>query len=76
MFYKSYFTKLFERSLNSILHIDLWKCYLAYFKESRSNQPDFNKLMIEAYELTLNKIGFDVMSYSIWLEYINFLKQL
>ncbi len=32
--------------------------------------------MTEAYELALDKIGLDVMSYSVWLEYINFLKSL
>jgi len=30
--------------------------------------------MIETYELTTQKVGIDVMSYSIWIEYIMFLK--
>lgn len=67
---------LFERSLKNILHIDLWKCYLIYLKESRINHRDFNKIMTNAYDLALDKIGLDVMSYSIWLDYINFLKSL
>ncbi len=49
---------------------------------SENKKTDFiynkysSKLMIDAYELALDKIGLDVMSYSIWLEYINFLKSL
>lgn len=70
--------KLFTRSLNDVLHIDLWKAYLVYFKESRLrlNTDNYNKLVTDAYELALDKIGLDVMSYSIWLDYINFLKSL
>jgi hypothetical protein len=32
--------------------------------------------MVEAYDLALQKIGIDVMSYSIWNDYIYFLKSL
>lgn len=37
----SYFLKLFSRSLNNVLQIDLWKCYIAYVKESQINQENF-----------------------------------
>ncbi len=33
--------QLFNRSLDKILHIDLWKCYLVFFKESRSHLENF-----------------------------------
>ena len=32
--------------------------------------------MVEAYDVALKKVGLDVMSYSIWLDYINLLKSL
>lgn len=35
-----------------------------------------SKIMIEAYDSALKKIGLDVMSYSIWQDYITFLKSL
>ena len=28
----------------------------------------------QAYDFALDKIGLDVMSYSIWVDYVNFLK--
>ncbi|CAF1033907.1 unnamed protein product [Brachionus calyciflorus] len=68
--------KLFERCLNNILSIDLWKCFLNYLKESKSHLEDFNKIMIQAYDSAVQKIGLDVMSFSVWLEYLNFLKSL
>ncbi len=34
--------QLFDRSLHKILHIDLWKCYLVYFKESQCHLDNFN----------------------------------
>jgi hypothetical protein len=32
--------------------------------------------MIEAFDLSLKKVGLDVMSYSIWNDYISYLKSL
>ncbi len=33
--------KLFERSLNNVLNIDLWKCYLTYLKEKKSKEINY-----------------------------------
>jgi cleavage stimulation factor subunit 3 len=62
--------------LTNVLQIDLWKCYITYIKESRANEENFSELVKSAYEMALEKIGIDVMSYSIWIDYINLLKSL
>ena len=32
--------------------------------------------ILNAFDLAIEKIGFDVMSYSIWLDYANFVKSM
>ncbi|XP_038663738.1 cleavage stimulation factor subunit 3 isoform X4 [Scyliorhinus canicula] len=71
--------KLFQRCLMKVLHIDLWKCYLAYVRETKGKLPSYNCLhsrekMAQAYDFALDKIGMEIMSYQIWVDYINFLK--
>lgn len=66
--------KLFQRCLMKVLHIDLWKCYLSYVKETKQNMPNFREKMIQAYEFAVDKVGIDYHSYQIWHEYIAFLK--
>lgn len=68
--------KLYARSLNSTIHIDLWKSYLVFFKETRASNENFNQLMTNEYERALHKVGLDVLSYSIWFDYLNHLKSL
>lgn len=66
--------KLFQRCLIKILHLDLWKTYLSYVKETKQALTSFREKMIQAYEFAVEKIGLDYSSYPIWCEYINFLK--
>ncbi|KAG7254826.1 hypothetical protein CRUP_006587 [Coryphaenoides rupestris] len=68
--------KLFQRCLMKVLHIDLWKCYLAYVRETKGKLPSYKEKMAQAYDFALDKIGMEIMSYqaSIWVDYINFLK--
>lgn len=66
--------KLFQRSLTKVLHVDLWKCYLAYIKETKCNQSNFREKMAKAYDFALDKIGADYMSYSMWNDYVTFMK--
>ncbi|XP_051824428.1 cleavage stimulation factor subunit 3-like [Antechinus flavipes] len=66
--------KLFQRCLIKVLHIDLWKCYLSYVRENKSKLPSYKEKMAQAYDFALDKIGMEVMSYQIWMDYINFLK--
>ncbi|ESO06606.1 hypothetical protein HELRODRAFT_64205, partial [Helobdella robusta] len=70
--------KLFQRCLMKVYHIDLWKQYLSYIKETKVTLPSYRQiiiyLMAQAYDFALDKIGMDVNAYPIWLEYINFLK--
>uniref|UniRef100_UPI00358F54D8 cleavage stimulation factor subunit 3 isoform X2 n=1 Tax=Myxine glutinosa TaxID=7769 RepID=UPI00358F54D8 len=66
--------KLFQRCLMKVLHIDLWKCYLSYVRDTKGKLSSFKEKMAQAYDFALDKIGMDIMSYPIWVDYINFLK--
>jgi cleavage stimulation factor subunit 3 len=57
-----------------ILNIELWKLYLGYVKETKASLPTYKEKMAQAYDFALDKIGMDIHSYSIWNEYVNFLK--
>ncbi|CAH8876113.1 unnamed protein product [Trichobilharzia szidati] len=66
--------KLFQRCLVKILNIDLWKIYLQYIRETKGKQQSFKEKMAQAYDFTLDKMGLDINSYSIWADYISFLR--
>ncbi len=36
-----FFFKLFQRCLMTVLNLDLWKCYISYVKETKSNLRTF-----------------------------------
>ncbi|XP_034234284.1 protein suppressor of forked [Thrips palmi] len=66
--------KLFQRCLMKVLNIDLWKLYLTYVKETKASLASYKEKMAQAYDFALEKIGMDIQSYSIWSDYVNFLK--
>ena len=66
--------KLFKRCLMTVLNLDLWKTYLSYIRETKENQTNYREKMSKAYEFALEKIGLDLQSYSIWNDYITFLR--
>uniref|UniRef100_T1HT88 Cleavage stimulation factor subunit 3 n=1 Tax=Rhodnius prolixus TaxID=13249 RepID=T1HT88_RHOPR len=66
--------KLFQRCLIKVLNIKLWKLYLAYVKETKAALSTFKEKMAQAYDFALEKIGMDIQSYSIWNDYVIFLK--
>ncbi|XP_075220656.1 cleavage stimulation factor subunit su(f) isoform X2 [Lycorma delicatula] len=66
--------KLFQRCLMKVLNIELWKLYLAYVKETKATLPTYKEKMAQAYDFALDKIGMDIQSYSIWNDYVTFLK--
>ncbi|XP_050315851.1 protein suppressor of forked [Anthonomus grandis grandis] len=66
--------KLFQRCLMKILNIELWKLYLSYVKETKASLPTYKEKMAQAYDFALDKIGMDIHSFSIWNDYVNFLK--
>lgn len=65
-------SKLFQRSLEEVLSIDLYKCYLSFVREAKANEPD---LILKAFRHALNKVGVDPNAISIYNEYIQFLKE-
>ncbi|CAD6230581.1 GSCOCG00006831001-RA-CDS [Cotesia congregata] len=66
--------KLFQRCLMKILNIELWKLYLSYVKETKASLATYKEKMAQAYDFALDKIGMDIHSYSIWNDYVTFLK--
>uniref|UniRef100_A0A6I8SHI8 Cleavage stimulation factor subunit 3 n=1 Tax=Xenopus tropicalis TaxID=8364 RepID=A0A6I8SHI8_XENTR len=66
--------KLFQRCLMKVLHIDLWKCYVSYVRETKGKLASYKEKMAQVYDFALDKIGMEIMSYQIWVDYINFLK--
>ncbi|KAJ6636348.1 Protein suppressor of forked [Pseudolycoriella hygida] len=66
--------KLFQRSLVKILNIDLWKLYLTYVKETKAGLSTHKEKLAQAYDFALEKIGMDLHAFSIWNDYITFLK--
>lgn len=66
--------KLFQRCLVKVLSIDLWKLYLTYIKDTKGSLPSYREKMAQAYDFALDKMGMDIMSYQLWVDYINFLK--
>ncbi|GAB6030297.1 Cleavage stimulation factor subunit 3 [Chamberlinius hualienensis] len=66
--------KLFQRCLMKVLNIDLWKCYVSYVKNTKGNFPTYREKMAQAYDFALEKIGMDICSYSLWADYVQFLK--
>lgn len=67
--------KLFSRCLVSVLNIDLWKCYIHYVFETKGQRDQYREEMAKAYDFALEKVGMDVQAYSIFTEYIAFLKK-
>ncbi|KAK0086162.1 hypothetical protein PV325_003667 [Microctonus aethiopoides] len=66
--------KLFQRCLMKILNIELWKLYLSYVKETKASLATYKEKMAQAYDFALDNIGMDIHSYSIWNDYVTFLK--
>uniref|UniRef100_A0A8C1VFA4 Cleavage stimulation factor subunit 3 n=1 Tax=Cyprinus carpio TaxID=7962 RepID=A0A8C1VFA4_CYPCA len=53
--------KLFQRCLMKVLHIDLWKCYLSYVRETKGKLPSYKEKMAQAYDFALDKIGMEII---------------
>eukprot|EP00741_Cyanophora_paradoxa_P013798 tig00020710_g13320.t1 len=67
--------KLFHRCLLNVLHVDLWRFYIKYISVVKRGRPGEREAVQEAFEFSLNHIGFDMSSTPIWLDYIRFLRE-
>ncbi|KAI1723094.1 cleavage stimulation factor subunit 3 [Ditylenchus destructor] len=65
---------LFARCLVHVLSIDLWKCYVHYVHQTKGHLPTFREEMAKAYDFALEKMGLDMLSLSLYTDYISFLK--
>lgn len=61
-------------SVLQVLSLDLWKTYLNYVRDTKSKLPKYKEKMAQAYDFALDNMGMDIASYSIWNDYVKFLK--
>lgn len=66
--------KIYQQRLQSMVNVDLWKSYLEYLSQRKSQEADYRDIMIKAYELAIDKIGLDISSTWVWHKYLDFLK--
>ena len=66
--------KLFQRSLINVMSIDLWKTYLNYVKETKHSLPTYKEKMALAFDFALEKMGMDIASFSLYNDYVKFVK--
>lgn len=57
-----------------MLHIDLWKSYVHYMKDSKGHLLNFRAQVGEAFECAIDRVGMDIQASPIYLQYIQFLK--
>ncbi|KRZ69536.1 Cleavage stimulation factor subunit 3 [Trichinella papuae] len=63
-----------KRCLPKVLHIELWKCYVRYVRETKGSLLSFQEQMAHVYDFAMEKIGFDIQSYQVYTDYVCFLK--
>eukprot|EP01130_Rhizamoeba_saxonica_P018209 TRINITY_DN9037_c0_g1_i1.p1 TRINITY_DN9037_c0_g1~~TRINITY_DN9037_c0_g1_i1.p1 ORF type:complete len:583 (-),score=141.69 TRINITY_DN9037_c0_g1_i1:47-1795(-) len=63
--------KIFQRCLISCPDVELWRSYLVYLIEEKSKKvPNLN--IFGAFELAIEKVGMDINSSQIWIDYITY----
>ncbi|KAK9824661.1 hypothetical protein WJX72_012141 [[Myrmecia] bisecta] len=66
---------VFSRCLLNCLTVDLWATYLEFIKKTNSTKGADGMIeMRKAFEYTLDKVGSDLHSQPLWLDFINFLQ--
>jgi len=66
--------QLFDRCLFEVLHIDLWKSYVYYIRETKGHLPNYREKVAEAFDCAIDRVGVDTQASQIYVDYIQFLK--
>ncbi|KAF2429600.1 Suf-domain-containing protein [Tothia fuscella] len=70
--------QIFTKTLINSTGVDLWIVYLDYIRRRHNTQTDATgnnrRIVQQAFDLILNKVGIDKDSGSIWSDYITFVK--
>ncbi|KAF2263505.1 hypothetical protein CC78DRAFT_533930 [Lojkania enalia] len=70
--------RLFERSIMTCPHVDLWSTYVNYIRRRNNVTTDqtgnARSIITQVYEFVLDNVGIDINSGKIWLDYIEFIK--
>jgi cleavage stimulation factor subunit 3 len=72
---------LYNRSLRTLVTVDLWKSYLDYIKQNQmGNMADPDRrvearaVIMKAFELAVGSVGLDRESGLIWMDYLAFIR--
>ncbi|KAF2175602.1 hypothetical protein K469DRAFT_683864 [Zopfia rhizophila CBS 207.26] len=70
--------RIFERSIMSNPHVDLWSTYISYIRRRNNLTTDqtgnARQIITQVYEFVLENVGIDIKSGRIWQDYIEFIK--
>ncbi|KAK9461343.1 uncharacterized protein V1516DRAFT_695980 [Lipomyces oligophaga] len=70
--------EVFKRAVESVTSLAIWQQYLNYVRRrnvlSGSESDTSRKVITQAFELVLSKVGIDVRAGNIWKDYLEFLK--
>ena len=59
------------------MHVHAWIIPLDFMlcqKETKASLTTYKEKMAQAYDFALDKMGLDIQSFSLWSDYIKFLK--
>lgn len=65
---------MFDRCLFEVLHIDLWKSYVYYIRETKGHLANYREKVAEAFDCAIDRVGVDTQASQIYVDYIQFLK--
>ena len=64
------------RCLLKCLHIELWRTYIQFVKLIKKDAANGLIDIKKAYEFAIEKVGYDINSTQLWMDYIQFLSEM
>ncbi|VDN02352.1 unnamed protein product [Thelazia callipaeda] len=69
-----YWKAYIDHELRGKNYENVESCYVFYVRETKGHLSTFREKMAQAYEFALDKIGLDMHSFSVYSDYLSFLK--
>lgn len=67
---------ILSHCLLKCLHIELWRTYIQFVKLIKKDTPNGLMDIKKAYEFAIEKVGMDINSSQLWMDYIQFLSDM